>query len=261
MGMFWMGPQCCSCNNYPLRDLAAVFGDRPANPRPEHFDPSQWGVDFLSQVYLVDFLANVGPLHSLKPRSDLARIPQRDSVEESNEFELLANMAEKERQEFMHHIVAQDVCFPEYFVRLLDITEKTYPKTFLVLKIAARVGETAMVCLKKEYNRPRPSEVLPFLFPPLEFYHPSYPSGHSLVAHLMAHCAGAVRPDMRDLLIRLADQIGKNREIAGLHFPSDTAAGIDFAGQLFDLVQKVPSVTKALDDARAEWMPAPDKTT
>jgi acid phosphatase (class A) len=230
-----------------------MFGRKPADPRPEHFDPTQWGVDFLSQVYLVEFLANVGPLHSLKPRQEIAQIPKIGTPEESREFELLVALAENDRQLFMPHIVAQDTCFPEYFVRLLNITERTHPNTFLVLKIAARVGETAMVCLKKEYNRPRPSEILPFLFPPIQFHHPSYPSGHSLVAHLMAHCAGAVRPDMRDLLVRLADQIGRNREIAGLHFPSDTAAGIDFAEQLFELVQGVPKVNGVLDDARAEW--------
>ena len=254
MGMFWIGPQCCnSCDNYPLRELAMMFGSRPADPRPEHFDPTQWGVDFLSQVYLVEFLANAGPLHSLKPRKEIAQIPEIGTPEESREFELLVALAENDRQLFMPHIVAQDTCFPEYFVRLLNITEKTHPNTFLVLKIAARVGETAMVCLKKEYNRPRPSEILPSLFPPIPFHHPSYPSGHSLVAHLMAHCAGAVRPDMRDLLVRLADQIGRNREIAGLHFPSDTAAGIDFAEQLFERVQGIPKVNAVLDDARAEW--------
>ena len=47
----------------------------------------------------------------------------------------------------------------------------------------------------------------------------------------MAHCAAAVRPEMRDVLRRLADVIGHNREVAGLHFASDTRAGRELAGR------------------------------
>jgi hypothetical protein len=56
---------------------------------------------------------------------------------------------------------------------------------------------------------------------------PSFPSGHSLQAWLIARCLEATHPPMRPLhLVRdLANRIGENRIIAGLHYPQDHVIG------------------------------------
>jgi len=49
----------------------------------------------------------------------------------------------------------------------------------------------------------------------------------------------AQRPDLAAMatdLQALADRIARNREIAGLHYPSDTQAGIDLAGKTHTLL-------------------------
>jgi hypothetical protein len=257
MGMFWIGPRSCSCDDFPLYELARVFGQGRANPPPDKFPREKWGVDFLSQVRLVDYLREFKtPIVKLEPKALRAARPRPGSNDESGELDYLMQLSRDNRQKALPDIFAQDTGFPFYFVRLLDITERSHPKTYLALKCAARVGETAMVCLKEKYARPRPSELLPALFSPLEYHHPSYPSGHALVAHLMAYCAAYIRPDMQATFVGLANQIGANREIAGLHFPSDTAAGIDFAEQLFQSMLETKTMRTVLEEAKDEYEPA-----
>jgi hypothetical protein len=106
--------------------------------------------------------------------------------------------------------------------------------------------------------------------------HASYPSGHSTQAHLIAHCAGLVLPTAVQTVLQtnlgaLADRIGRNREIAGLHYPTDTAAGVTLAHGIAGLLDadfavwnanqsdssspapKLPSYGAALAAAQAEW--------
>jgi hypothetical protein len=73
---------------------------------------------------------------------------------------------------------------------------------------------------------------------------------------------------MVDDMAVLADRISRNRELAGLHYPSDTRAGKELAGNIFPLL-KLPLPTTggttspgqswyqlAVQAARAEWDPA-----
>jgi len=225
--------------------------DKIIPPVPEFQDRS-WGADFLSLSYLVDF-ANT-PWRNLEVSAE-NEPPPLGSDEEQRELDMLLRLYDEERAALMSEIIAQDTGFPEHFVHLLGMTEKTHPRTFLVLKIAAWCGQTAMVYFKKQKKRLRPSQIMPALFPPFDFLHPSWPSGHQLVSLVMARCAAAVRPEMEDVLTRLAYEIGRNRMVAGLHFPSDTNAGIELAHKLFDIIKEIPSIRQAIDDAKTEWQP------
>ena len=53
----------------------------------------------------------------------------------------------------------------------------------------------------------------------------SYPSGHSIRATLFAEVLASLLPQDRDALIARSQQVGWDREIAGVHFPSDIFAG------------------------------------
>ena len=112
------------------------------------------------------------------------------------------------------------------------MTANSHPRTFFVMKLAARVGEVVMMRLKRQFNRPRPTQYYPALYPPLPVPgHSSYPAGHALIAHLTAQVlievttpATGNSPYKRTLL-KLAEAIGRNRVIAGFHFWSDISAG------------------------------------
>lgn len=144
----------------------------------------------------------------------------------------LRMLAVTERPEAMGEILNQHQNQQLCFMNLLMMTQNSHPYTFFALKIAARVGEAVMMHLKRQYNRPRPSQYYPALYPPVSVPgHASYPAGHALIAHLTASVLIEVtKPTTgsspyEQSLLKLADQIGLNRVIAGLHFRSDIDEG------------------------------------
>lgn len=153
-----------------------------------------------------------------------------------NEITGLATAAANERADALSEILSQSNEFISYFLNMMTARPGAYPGTTQVLAIAGLVGTFVAMYYKALYARPRPSQLCPALLPPIEVPgHASFPSGHSTQAHLMALCMNDVlaglpqQPTMTDDLWTLADRIARNREIAGLHYASDTAAGVAFA--------------------------------
>jgi hypothetical protein len=138
--------------------------------------------------------------------------------------------------------------------------------TFGLAAIAIRIGEFQVMHYKARYNRPRPSRLSPRLTPLIEVPgHASYPSGHSTQAHLVARCLEEVMPVEIALpcaalgkkafgpLQCLADRIARNREVMGLHYPSDSSAGKHLADGTFELLKKCPTVKEMIAGAKSEW--------
>ncbi len=86
----------------------------------------------------------------------------------------------------------------------------------------------------------------------------------------MALCVGDVLnalqlPAMANDMLALADRIARNREIAGLHYPSDSAAGVALATAILPLLKTplppgpggAPKTwyQLAFDNAYQEWNP------
>jgi membrane-associated phospholipid phosphatase len=180
----------------------------------------------------------------------------------------LAIAAANERADALGEILSQANEFISYFLNLLTANPGAYPQTTKVLSIASQIGTFVAMYFKGQYKRPRPSQLCPALLPPLQVPgHASFPSGHSTQAHLMALCMGEIfdglpaaqKPQMqpmRDDLKVLADRIARNREIAGLHYPSDTAAGVVLANQVLALLSGMPAASPyrtAVTNAVTEW--------
>ena len=94
--------------------------------------------------------------------------------------------------------------------------------------------------LKYKYNRVRPY----FLIKNLNTYaphpsHASYPSGHSTQMHFVAHYLSNKYPNKRDEYFKIANEIGVNREYAGVHYTSDTEFGKKIAKIIFE---NLPSI-------------------
>ena len=67
---------------------------------------------------------------------------------------------------------------------------------------------------------------------------------------------GVSSPELRgsaSLLDRLAERVSRNREVLGLHYPSDTAAGRNLAGQSLPLLLQCPTVAAYVTNAQKEW--------
>lgn len=85
--------------------------------------------------------------------------------------------------------------------------------------------------------------------------HAAYPSGHATKAFGLAHFYARLFPDLTDRLLAAAADIARNREVAGLHYPSDSMAGNLLAGQVVDMLLANPEFQKKAAAARVEWRP------
>jgi hypothetical protein len=176
------------------------------------------------------------------------------------EIDDLVKAAMDERADALADILSQSNEFISYFLNMMTARPGAYPYTTKVLSVASLVGTFVAMYFKALYGRPRPSQLCPALLPPIEVPgHASFPSGHSTQAHLMALCMSQVivgaplQPTMADDLWTLADCIARNREIAGLHYCSDTEAGKAFAICTMPLLSSTNRFADAVNKAKGEW--------
>ncbi len=128
-----------------------------------------------------------------------------------------------------------------------------YPETFKVLGKADHDAYFITSRLKKINNRLRPFAQHPALVTPLfaakDF---SYPSGHSSGAQLQALILGQLFPAEADNLLKRARQIADSRVIAGVHYASDTEAGLNLGDLLFSQLEALPKFKEDLSAAAAK---------
>lgn len=141
----------------------------------------------------------------------------------------------------------------DYFVQFLMLSP-SQQNTLRVMEIADQSGLMAAMFFKNKYGRGRPQQVYPALIPLIRPPgHPSWPSGHALESHMIALALMQVVPkDAHAALEGLAERIAKNREIAGVHFASDTEGGKEIAGKVFPFLQKCPTFYRVLEEAKKE---------
>ena len=178
-----------------------------------------------------------------------------------------------------------------YWQGLLMSSVRSHPATTYLMHIAIHIGEfQAMhykykwpdpVTHKTGYGRPRASQLSPVLMPPIAVPgHASYPSGHSTQTHLLSGLMAQVMPAAvttalpinatpkpapafqppivpvapASLLDRLAERVSRNREVLGLHYPSDTRAGKIVADRSLTLLLQCPTVIDLIAAAKQEWL-------
>ncbi|MDM0020531.1 hypothetical protein [Variovorax saccharolyticus] len=204
----------------------------------------RWDPDLLSLSILPEFLA-VGPAGAEDWKAVAGALPNPDannSPAVMTEIDRLRVLAVTERPEALGEILEQDQNFQLELLHLLMINGASHPQTYLLMKLAARVGELMMVHLKRQFNRARPSQICPTLYPPVGVPgHSAYPAGHALIARLTALCLKEVVPqEVHDSLDELVRRISVNRLIAGLHFATDNAAGVQAANLIFPILRQCP---------------------
>lgn len=162
------------------------------------------------------------------PGGDASKDFKGDPTTLSRELALMERLADY-RDGVMAEALAQRDGVIAYFQGLAGFTAASRPKTTELCIIANAIGQFLVMYHKQVWQRPRPSELLPSLMPPLDVPgHAAYPSGHATESHLIAHFLGFVLPAQhpaRPLLHPLADRIALNREVLGFHYRSDSEAG------------------------------------
>jgi membrane-associated phospholipid phosphatase len=146
-------------------------------------------------------------------------------------------------------IQAQDGTVKEDFEKVLCST-LTFESQLLWNALIDFAGYPIMK-FKAQFNRARPYEIgaIGNLF---KVDHPSYPSGHATYSYLLAFVFGEVYPKKKHELFTLATRIALNRELAGVHFKSDSAAGLQLARELYVLLDEVDGYRTLLQKAKAK---------
>lgn len=182
--------------------------------------------------------------------------PANDSEETTQELAYLLTLQEKRTPEQIAEIKSQldilDIRFDCFqFRQLEDKKLKALPKLIDLVKL----DMFGMVMRQKRiYDRVRPSYLEPRLKTVVEIpEHPAYPSGHASEMFFYAHLFSYFNPAKKDIYFSDARRIATNREIAGVHYPSDTRAGIMLAEQVFNGLMKKEQFRLVMDDAAKEF--------
>jgi acid phosphatase (class A) len=216
------------------------------------FPDAAWDPALRAQVVLADFGACAWK--DTVPGD----FPAEHSAETRAEIEVLLQMRAL-RPARLPEIVMQASNIQLYWHDMLMVGLHGRPNTSTVIEIAMAVGHMVGMYWKFHFKRARPVQVFPALMPVVMTpSHPSYPSNHSFQSHLIAHALGSAftgdaHHPMRAMLFALAARIGRNREIAGVHFPSDTDLGKKLAVEIFGHLERLPSFQAIRDGAKQEW--------
>lgn len=133
--------------------------------------------------------------------------------------------------------------------------EKDLPLTAKVMADANLNGKLITDAAKKHFARVRPPLAEPRIHPCVPLEHTgSFPSGHAMRGMLWAVLLADMFPDHRDALLARGRQIGDDRVLAGMHYPSDVAAGQKLGTEIAMRLLKNDDFRARLERAKQECL-------
>lgn len=215
------------------------------------FDIKDWGQPLLS-------VHEIGP--RILPKDfaiELKPYPANTSDETASELQALKTFAAEERTpEQVETIKHENVLVPitNIFAENGFYDFNTHPIVNSLLSTVERDIAYFTLDQKLKFQRPRPTQldsdlttVIPV--PP----HSAYPSGHSGETYAAALMLSEVDPANADKYKQLAVDVAHRREIAGVHYPSDSEAGRALATQVVSALLKTDDIQKRIALAKKEW--------
>lgn len=182
--------------------------------------------------------------------------PKNLSAENKKELEELINL-QKERtleneKEILLEVYITTMRMGPYFYSDFTESSKIFTKQLFDLFIPEFLS--ILVRHKEHFDRVRPSFLDTSIRPSVGIPgHPAYPSGHASQSFLVASIASELDPQNREKYFESAFRIAKNREIAGVHYKSDSEAGQFLAEEYLKLLFKNERFLSVLELAKSEW--------
>jgi len=134
-----------------------------------------------------------------------------------------------------------------------SVKPEALPATEALLASVAGNAQIIINQAKVRWNRPRPwvldSRIQPCIDKPASA---SYPSDRAAQSRLCAVVLGELFPAKKAQLLAKADQVGQDRVIAGIHYPSDIQAGKELAQAIAAKIMQTPAFQADVAAARAE---------
>lgn len=186
--------------------------------------------------------------------------PANDSEETKKELSLLSEYQRTARSKATISNIIKEAKDGDFVENFLD--DKIIPKplakaSYHLLKLADDEARYFIVKYKKRFHRPRPSQLnkdLTLVVP--NPGHAAYPSGHATQSMLLAHLLTMLDPANRQSYEGYAKDIARRREIAGVHYPSDSRAGQNLAAGLLRELKKIKAFQEELAVAMKSYKKA-----
>ena len=231
-----------------------TLGPPPAAPAaPPPPPPRRW-----------DNVFDPSPTGADRPQTNMA-----PSTTVDDEFRELRSLVEY-RAAVLDEALQQRWGILSYLRGVANFSPASHRNTFLLAYAAQLVGSMVSMYWKQRFARARPSRLDPALLPPIEVpSHPAYPSAHATESMLVALVLEQVLPAQivqdrtgatnaeNGPLRTMARRVARNREVLGVHYPSDTRCGFKLAARCLPLFLQCPSVRGASHTVDGNTLPAP----
>jgi acid phosphatase (class A) len=135
-----------------------------------------------------------------------------------------------------------------------DFTAEKYPKAYRLLEDAERDSKFFTSKAKDYFGRPRPKDVESRVHPAVNTDNDrAYPSGHATRGTLWAAILSEIAPNEKKTLVTRGQEIGWDRVLAGVHYPSDVYAGEVLGQALAQSMLKSAGFREQLQRAKREY--------
>ncbi len=209
-----------------------------------NFPHDTWGPSYLKDVpRAIDFVESHAAHLSVEPP------PADDSEITRSEIVYLKKIAENRSSRDIIQITKENLNPHKPFYNVLGLEPGESPELDLLVQRINAESYLPVLYFKHKFSRTRPYQIDESLTtvidgPP----HASYPSGHATQGYLFSLILSELLPadDPRvSQLAELGKGMGIRREIAGVHYPSDTKAGVELAIQLKAWMMGKPEFNEA----------------
>jgi acid phosphatase (class A) len=127
------------------------------------------------------------------------------------------------------------------------------PVTATLMKEVTHQAKVVAGAAKLTWDRKRPFLTDTRIKPCVELEKTSsYPSGHAIRGMVWALVLAEIYPEHRDALLARGREFGEDRVLAGLHYPSDVAAGQKLGAEIAKRLLADPEFRAKLDKAKEE---------
>ncbi|MCL1629528.1 phosphatase PAP2 family protein [Roseibaca sp. V10] len=234
--------------------LFLVFWTSVTDAQSTSFPDALWSSDLIARAEM--------PLSSIMQGQHilLPDPPLQGSEEESYELSRLLMMQDTLRSQSRIAQIIEEHTAPDILDFLVSRGvipfEIDAPVLWEVLRHGLYDIEIITIREKLRFNRPRPSQIQENIEtavpnPP----HAAYPSGHASQAEFVSQVLRRLVPVCEYTYRRFASEIAFNREIAGVHYPSDSVAGFLLASRYTEILEQSEFWALYRDDARRElWL-------
>ena len=215
------------------------------------YEDKYWGEGFLNAL-------NLQPAYLQKDYDfKLPAPPANDSQETADEIAYIGELRAKrdhETVELIHFEASRRTSTVEMLERSGIVPQKLWNLDALNAVLNAAYFDVSRYFImneKKRFSRPRPSHLVPELELVVDNPgHPAYPSGHATESRMLAVLIGDIFPEHAEEIRAYADSIAYRREVAGVHYPSDSKAGQMLGDQIAALLLKHPEFSKKIEAAK-----------